>query len=168
MPARAGDMVDNHKYQAWAKFKPGSSSTISADIDKAGNKIHLDMTRKLVSLDDDKVVIEVASTVTFMGHDHAAPTRQETYPAKIDKEKVDIKKTGDKEIDAMGKTFKCTVYEATGDPDAPTGRGAVMNPDNMKATAYISDDVPGGLVRLDGKGQDGKDMTLVLTAMETK
>jgi hypothetical protein len=38
----------------------------------------------------------------------------------------------------------------------------------MKATVYISDDVPGGLVRLEGTGKNGKELTFILTGMESK
>jgi hypothetical protein len=166
--ARAGDMVDNHKYQVWAKFKPGSSSTIATDMEKGTAKFHLEMTRTLISIDSDNAVVETVSKVTVMGQEHAAPARRETIPVKIDKEKDSIKETGDKDIDAMGKTFKCKVFEATGDPDAPAAHGPAANPDTMKATVYISEDVPGGLVRLDSNGQDGKAITFILTAMESK
>jgi hypothetical protein len=168
IPARAGDMVDNQKYQVWAKFKPGSFSTVSMDMEKGATKIHLELTRTLISVDSDNAVVETVSKMTFMGQDHASPARRETISAKIDKDKDSIRETGNKDIDAMGKTFKCKVFEATGDPDAPASHGPSVNLDTMKATVYISDTVPGGLVRLDSNGQDGKPVILVLTAMESK
>jgi hypothetical protein len=38
----------------------------------------------------------------------------------------------------------------------------------MKATIYVCDDVPGGLVRLEGTGRNGAELTMILTAMESK
>jgi hypothetical protein len=162
---RAGEMIENPKYHAWVKFKPGSNSTVTADMDIQGSKIHISMTRTLISIDDSTAVVETKSTVSVMGHDHAAPARQESIPAKTDKDL--ITQTGEKDVEAMDKTFKCKVYEAKEDPNAGPTRGA-PNPDAMKATVYASDDVPGGLVRLEATQKDGKPLTFILTAMESK
>ena len=67
----------------------------------------------------------------------------------------------------MGKTFKCKVFEGTGKPATPAP-GAKANPTALKGTIFISDDVPGGLVRLEAIGTDGKTETFILTAMDIK
>jgi len=165
--AKADDSAANPKYSAWAKFKPGSFSTVEADMDVQGNKFHITMTRTLVSIDDDKAVVETRSTVNLMGQDHDSPVRTNTIQAKGDAETY--KQTGEKEVQAMDKTFKCKVYEAKGNPGAkPDKTGPAGDVDNMKATVYISEIVPGGLVRLEGVGRTGKGLTFILTAMESK
>jgi hypothetical protein len=163
--ARAGDAVANPKYEAWAKFKPGSSETVSADMEVQASKIHIQMTRTLISIDDNNAVVETKSTVNLMGQDHESPARQETIPAKSDTDQ--LKQTGEKDIEAMNKTFKCKVYDTKGDPNAKPTRGA-PDPESMKATVYASDEVPGGLVRLEAAQKDGKELTFILTAMESK
>jgi len=163
--ARADDMVANPKYSAWAKFKVGSNSTMDADMEVGGNKFHIQTVRTLISLDADKVVIESKTTVNIMGHDQAEPATRETIASKIGKDQIIA--TGEKEISAMGKTFKCKVYQAKGNPDMKQDHMGA-NTEAMKATVYTNDDVPGGLVEIDTTGNDGKGLTFVLTAMEAK
>jgi hypothetical protein len=67
----------------------------------------------------------------------------------------------------MGKSFKCEVFEAKGNPDMKPSRGGA-NAEAMKATVYTNGDIPGGLVRIDTTGPDGKDLTFILTAMDVK
>ena len=167
LPARAGEMKDNPKYQAWAKFKPGSTNTLSTDIEMGPNKIHLDITRKLVSVTDKEIVVETVSTATVMGHDHAQPATTETIPAQTDKD--EIKGTGEKEVEAMGKTFKCKVWEAAGSPDSKPAPHAAPGSDmTQKATVYTSDEVPGGLVKMETAGRAGAPIVFTLSAMESK
>jgi hypothetical protein len=165
--ARADDSA-NPKYTAWSNFKAGSSSTVEADMDVQGNKFHISMVRTLVSIDADKAVVAIKSTVNVMGHDHDAPIRTETISAKGNPDS--LSPTGEKDVEAMGKTFKCKVFDAKGNPNAVPDRsaGPIGNVDNMKATVYVSDQVPGGLVRLESTTMTGKDLTFVLTAMEAK
>jgi hypothetical protein len=160
--ARAEDSVANPKYLAWSKFKPGSSETFEADIQSQGTRYHIQTTQTLVSLSDDAAVVETVSTATVQGQKPNQSTKRETFKARAGP--TDLKQLGEKEVDAMGKTFKCKVFEGTGKPAA----AANANPTAMKGTIYISDDVPGGLVRLDAVGADGKIQTFILTAMDAK
>jgi hypothetical protein len=166
--ARAEDEVANPKYTAWSKFKPGSSNTVSADVDMGGTHVHINVKRTLISVTDAEVVVELKSTVTVMGRDQQGQPIQQTFDAKADKDVITQK--GQQDVDAMGKTFKCTVYEATTKEDVkPDPQAKPMPGANAKtATVYTSDDVPGGLVKLETQGQDGKSMVFILTAMEAK
>ena len=166
--ARADDTRDNPNYQVWSKFKPGSTSTVSADLRDGQDNIHVETTRTLVSITADQVVIHKVSTATQKGHIKTQAPVTETIPAKTTKD--EIKETGHKDVDAMGKTFNCRVWDSTtAPPKANTGPGAKPAPgDGVKATIYISDDVPGGIVRLDGTGPNGQSLVFVLTKFETK
>jgi len=167
LPARADDMKDNPKYQAWAKFKPGSNSTIATDIEAGPNKIHLEITRTLISVTDKEAVIESVTTVNMMGQDHKQPPTRETIPVQIGKDQ--IKSTDDKDVEAMGKTFKCKVWEAAGDPDAkPQAHAAPGMDPSKKAVIYASDEVPGGIVKIEATGRGDKQVVFLLTAMEAK
>jgi hypothetical protein len=164
--AIAEDSAVNPKYAAWSRFKPGSYSTVEADIEVRGKRHHITTTRRLISIDGDKAVVETKSTESEMGHDRSAAPWQATILAKGDSEK--FKQTGEKEIEAMGKTFKCKVYETRGSPDAKPNKGVTGSPDDVKATVYLCEDVPGGLVRLESPAGDGKELTFILTGMESK
>jgi hypothetical protein len=163
---RADDKADNPKYTSWAKFKPGSSSTVAADMEVNGSKYHISLTRTLVSIDADNAVVESKSTMNLLGHDQTMPARQETIPSKIAKD--ELKETGTKDVQAIGKTFKCRVYETNGGSGAAGAAHSPANPESMKASVYMSDDVPGGLVRLEAVGRNGAPLTFILTAMESK
>jgi hypothetical protein len=179
--ARADDAtaVPSPRYAAWAKCKPGTSATLSGDMDMGQmGKIHTEITRTLVSVTPDAATVTVLSKITMMGTERPGRTRTETIPAK--EPPRDMKQTGTVDVEAMGKSYKCKVYEATGaaagqaspvagrpgmgGPGAPAG----YNPADAKATAYISDDVPGGMVKLEVTGAAGKLVTFVLTAVDVK
>jgi hypothetical protein len=168
--ARAADAVENPKYHAWSKFKAGSNETLAADVEAGPQKMHVEVTRTLVSITADEAVVESKTKIDIMGHSHESPGRQETIKATSDKEEVT--QTGEETIDAMGKTFKCKVYESKGKTDAPAapaGPGAAAgNPDGPKGTVWASDDVPGGVVKIASTGRNGKAVTFILTGMESK
>ncbi len=171
-PARAED-VDSPQYGAWAKFKPESSSTLAADIKMgAGNSFHIETTMTLKSVTAQQVEVEATGKVNIMGQDRTTPPQTRTIPAKETKQ--DRKDLGEQDVQAMGKTFKCKVYEITGggasglapSPRGPAAGGA--NP-NAKATLYVNDDVPGGVVKMDvSSGPGGQAMSFTLTAMDVK
>lgn len=163
--ARADDAAVNPKYMAWSKFKPGSSETFEADIQTQGQRYHIETKQTLVSVSDDEVVVETDSKGTVKGQKPTESTKRERFKAKVGP--ADLKQIGEKEVAAMGKTFKCKVFEGTGKPTAPAA-GAKDDSSALRGTIYISDDIPGGLVRLDTAGADGKTQTFILTAMEVK
>ena len=164
---RADDTAVNPKYTNWAKFKPGSSNTIAADADAPQGKVHIEVTRTLVSVADDELVVSTKTVINIMGNDREMPAMKETIKAKEIKE--DIKATGEQDVTALNKTFKCKVYEVTPKPDAEKNTKLVPGLEGRKTTVYINDDVPGGIVKLESVLKDGKTpITFVLTAMESK
>jgi hypothetical protein len=172
-PMRAADDETGLRYKAWAKFKPGSSATLAADISFNANQnnvtAHMEMTRTLKSVTDDQVEIEVVTKMDVMGHSQTSPPRIENI--KADESSKDVKELDKQSVDAMGKTFSCKVYELSGDQAssvAPTGPGAHPNPGSGKATIYANEDVPGGIVKIDATGREGKQVTFLLTAMDAK
>jgi hypothetical protein len=165
--AQAGESRDNPNYAVWAKFKPGSTSTVTADIRDGENNIHVEVTRTLESVSDDKIVVKKVSVSKEKGHVQTTAPETETIPAKTEKD--EIKETGKKDIDAMGKTFKCRVWDSK-----TAGKAAAGTPSNpapaptVNATVYVSDDVPGGVVRLDMVTPKGQSVNFVLTSFEAK
>jgi hypothetical protein len=165
---RADDAKDNPNYLVWAKFKPGSTSTVVADIRDGQDNVHIETTRTLVSVSAETVVVETVSIRKTKGHEITQAPIKQTIPAKTNKD--EIKETGRKDMDAMGKTFKCRVWDSTPAKANKTGANApkVAAAEGMKATIYVCDDVPGGVVRLDGVGQNGSNVTFILTKFEAK
>ena len=169
LPAQAGDLKDNPNYQIWSKFKPGSSSTVTADIRDGDDNMHVETTRTLVSVTDDEVLVKTVSKLRRKGKETTQQPVSQTIKAKTDKD--EIKQTGDKDTEAMGKTFKCKIWDSAG-PKATEkpkpGEHKTTDPGAIKATIYVSDEVPGGIVRLDGVGANGETVTFVLTKFEAK
>jgi hypothetical protein len=163
--ARADDSAQNPKYLAWSKFKPGSSETFEADIQTQGQRYHIETKQTLVSVTDDEVVVETLSKGTVKGQRPTESSKRETF--KADAGATDLKLIGEKEVTAMGKTFKCKVFEGTGKSSTPAA-GAKESPAALKGTIYLCDEIPGGLVRLDTAGPDGKTQTFILTGVEVK
>jgi hypothetical protein len=173
-PARGADQVDNPQYQAWSKFAVGSSQTLAGEMggnDANTPKMTMESTRKLVEKTDDHVVLEVTATVSIMGQQHTAPARKVTVPAKA--EQQDLKSIGSEDVQAAGKTFSCKVFEmslkdvaAQRPGGGPRGGGAATAPQG-KAKVWISDDVPGGLVKIQVDTPQGT-MTQTLKSYEAK
>jgi hypothetical protein len=158
---------DNPNYLVWSKFKPGSTTTVVADITEGKDNVHIETTRTLLSVSADNVVIETTSIRKTKGHEITQAPVKQTIPAKTDKD--EIKETGTKDMDAMGKTFKCRVWDSAPAKAAkPAESSKVSASEGMKATIYISDEVPGGIVRLDGIAQNGSSVTFILTKFEAK
>lgn len=164
----AAEKKDNPNYLVWSKFKPGSTSTVVADISDGKDNVHIETTRKLVSVSADNVVVETVSIRRTKGKEITQAPIKQTIPAKTDKD--EIKETGTKDTDAMGKTFKCKVWDSAPAKATKSGPNApkIAAAEGMKATIYVCDEVPGGVVRLDGVGENGQSVTFILTKFEAK
>ena len=170
LQTRAADDVANPQYAAWAKFKPGSSATLSCDMKVGPNAIdiHIEMTKTLVEVAADSLIVESSTKSKAMGHESNTPATKQTVKATAPAK--DVKETGTADVMAAGKTYTCKVLELTGDAAAanasrPGGRPAAAN---AKATIYVNHDVPGGVVKMELTAGDGKVMTFILTASEVK
>ena len=128
---RAGQ-IDNPEYKAWASFKVGSSRTLTASgggggYVKSSGGGTLQSTLKGIA--GDKVMVQLGTN---------ANSPSFPVPAKIDER--NIKYVGEASIQAMGKTFKCKIYEL---PKQTSPNGAKSS----QTKKWICDDVPGGLVK---------------------
>ena len=176
--ARA-EQIDSPRYQAWSKFKVGSSHTLSGQMNAGAMQIQTEMTEKLVEVTDDHVTVETTTTTNVMGQNHTSPPRQRTIPAKEDIK--DAKQVGTEDVQAMGKTFSCKVWELTdiGAPPAgrpgPVGGNANGNERHASGKIWASSDVPGGVVKMEFQGHSGPPgqgsditMTYLLKSYEVK
>ncbi len=152
-----GEMIDNPQYQGWKKFAEGSSATLTSTINAGGQKVESESVRKLVSKADDAVTIEVTANVTFAGQAHTSPAHQQKIPAQIDKKDAQVSTSSEK-VEAAGKTFDCKVYNVT--QTTPDGK-------TVNAKVWITDDVPGGVVKMEAKSDRG-DVTSILKSYEAK
>jgi len=154
----------NPRYTAWSKFKVGSSETLTASISTPqGMAINLEMNRTLKELTDEKVVLEVTTTTEVMGNKRPAQPRQETIMAKKTGDEA-YKEVGHETVEAAGKSFDCKVIEAK--QPVPSGPGGKTH--EGKAKVWINDEIPGGLVKLEGTGMSDQTVTFLLKSYEAK
>ena len=155
----AAPMVDNPQYLMWAKFKPGSSCTLTADVASPMGKVHREVTQTLKAVTADTVTLEVVDTMTMVGQTRTQPPQTATVKSKEDHE--DAKQVGTEDVPAMGKTLKCRVFEQSTKDGQPL-------PGGRTAKYYVCDEVPGGIVKAELPGPAGAAVTLELKSTEVK
>lgn len=162
--ARAADTEDNPMYKMWAKFKPGSSSTLRQETETMGQKMATEMTQTLVEVKPDELTIEIKTTTIMAdGKKMEMPAMKTPIKAKIPKTdaKPEGKETkepegkskvteGTEEIEAAGKKFKCKT----------TDMSYTQGKNTTTTKTWISDDVPGGTVKMEMKGEGEMKMTM--------
>lgn len=146
------EQVDNPIYKVWMKFNVGSSATLTGQFSADGMQMTSETTRKLTEKADDHVTLEVSTSMTMMGQQHQAPTRQMKVPAKINK--PDIEQVGTEDVTAAGQTFHCKVYQINS-LDAGASGGPQHAEKNAKAKVWVDEDVPGGLIKMEAKNEHG-------------
>jgi hypothetical protein len=150
--------VDNPLFTAWSKCEVGATMTLEADVESPdGQKVHITITDTLKEKTADGVKIE---SVSQHGEQKEEP-KTATFPAKLDA--ADAKKTGDEDVKAMDKTFKCKVYDVTF--AAVGGEGDMKD---LTMTIDVNDDVPGGIVKAVFHAPDGKEIPFTVTAYKAK
>ncbi len=154
--APAGKEVENPVFAAWTKFDEGASCTYETDLDVGTKKRHLKATAMLKKKTADGVILESGSI--FDGKDSGQ--HSQTIPAKVSA--ADVKKTGEEDVKIGDKTYKCAVYEIGASTMGVAAPGAPT------MTVYMSDEVPGGMVKVSGKDSAGKAMSMEITSFKTK
>jgi hypothetical protein len=145
-------MVPNPYYKFWASSKPGATAVHHEHTKLSGpeGKFVPDgvdekrITYKLVSVNDDRVVVEMLVTEQdFLGYVQAAPTRY-IYPAKLKKanlERILVEaggKTGEETVKVKDKEMKCKTLAGT--VKGPGG-------EQVEFKLWLSDAVPGTIVK---------------------
>ena len=148
--AGRADPVDNPAYKSWANFKPGTTITMKTENEFNKMKSEFVIVSKLVEVGKDKCVIEVETITKVMGMEFKAPAMKQdvpkTYdvpkpkdgetPAKV--ETPDITREEGKETLKIGAVeVKTTWMKYKGKTAAGEAEGQT----------WMSDDVPGGLVK---------------------
>jgi hypothetical protein len=150
--------IDNPQFAYWKKFAEGSTAIHELTADRPdGQKFKTEITTKLVSKSDDEVTVERTTTMEFGGQKRTSPPKTEKIKAKVDNDKYDVKSdSGSEKIEAAGKTFDCKVIE-------------IANPQNKDTTLklWMSDQVPGGVVKIEAKAGQGSFSSL-LKSFEAK
>ena len=120
--ALAQELVDNPVYQSWAKGKPGTTVTLSQEIIAMGSMRRMDMTSKLVELTPAKAVVETTSKniesnsqTTTKAEVRAKVKKQDLVGTLTMEPGIKVKLLPDEDVTVGGKTYKCKVFEWTGE-----------------------------------------------------
>jgi hypothetical protein len=150
--ASGGDeMVANPYYKFWASTKPGAKAVHLEKTKLSGpeGKLIPDgvdekrITYKLLEVRKDRAIVEMVVTEQdFLGQVQAAPTRY-IYPAKISKSRLEhilltANKRGEDTIKAAGQEMACRTVAGT--VKGPNG-------EQVEYKLWLSDDVPGSIVK---------------------
>ncbi len=150
IPVMAGEMIDNPMYKHWAKFKPGSFSTLKGSMQSSGMNSESEMTQTLKELTPQKAVVEMKNAMIVAGKRTENPPQLVTHPAKLEKTKstadpTHVPKGGVKiasgedtiMVKSKGVKAKWVKYEIT------------QSGTKMQVTTWINEDIPGTLVKSD-------------------
>ena len=118
----AADLVDNPRYQEWAKYKPGTLVKMDLSTVAGGMNMKSSITTTLKEVTPEKVVLEIKTSMPILGVAPQESARITIEPAKI--EMADIKPTnpeqmpnckvinkGTEDLKIGDKTYKCNWYE---------------------------------------------------------
>jgi len=152
MICAAARAEDNPAYAQWAKFKPGTSTTITMNSEAAGQTSKMETKATLVEVTPEKVVVESVTSMEAGGQKMDMPAQKmeikkamDPAPAvdaetqkQIDAAKASAKTT-DESVTVAGGTFKAKCTETTTEANG------------MKSVSKVwtSDEVPGGMVKME-------------------
>jgi hypothetical protein len=161
----AADKVENPLYNSWAKFKPGSSSTMNMAMSAEGRSMNMEIKKSLVEVKPDKAVVKIVTTMSMPGMQIPPREHMQEIPKMIDPKAKDSKQIDpaavaqatEETVKVPAGTFKAKAVTIVNDEGGQqsTGKG------------WFTEEVPGGLVKLEVNSQRG-DMKGELTAMEKK
>lgn len=162
--AAYAEQVDSQAYSAWAKFKPGAMVKYEQATKAAGQDVPGTMTMTLKEVTPDHVTVEMTMSMNMGGQVMTMPAQTQTIPAKVEKGDP---MSGEPPADAKVETGEETV-EAAGQSYDTKRTKTSMTHDGQEvvATVWQSDAVPGGMVKM--HSTVGDSMTTTMTLVEVK
>jgi hypothetical protein len=165
------ELVDNPRYLAWSKYKPGTAVDLEMAMDLGGGaqRMTTQIAQKLLEVTPEKVVVESVARMSIPGLPNAQnQTQTHTFDARVPKSKAEksnlptgadgeTKEIGTEKMDVAGKSYECKVSEFTGKVQGAPAQGK----------QWRTTEVPGGLVKLESDS-GGNKMTIELKKVAVK
>jgi hypothetical protein len=155
------ETIDNPEYKSWSAHKAGTTVTMKtvSEFDKMTSEITT--TNKLVEVGKDKLVLETEVVSKVMGMEFKQPATKRDVPKTIDIPKADPGKApkAEKPEKPEGTTEEGTETLKIGATEVKTKwfKAKVKTPaGEAESQTWMSDDVPGGLVKVVSKVGDTK------------
>ncbi len=134
--ASAPAMMDNPLYAAWAKWKPGASVTLRGGFADRTCRVTMENAEAMPF-----TLLSATAEAVRVRLDIPQPDPVLIVPAKVSLGRFRL--AGLRRVTVAGRTFTCKMYNG---PDAfGNGEG-----DDCRWMYWLSDDVPGGIVKLGG------------------
>jgi hypothetical protein len=168
--ARAQEKVDNPEFAAWSKFKKGTSVTVRTSTTAEGKTTEVTITNTLVEAGPDALTIETVATSKVDGKEIKNPAIKRevpktfTLPAGAPKPPPPGQKPegtveeGTETLKVGGAEYKTKWYKTKNTIEGTTIEGKV----------WVSDDVPGGLVKAESTATGKLAFTSKLEVVEVK
>jgi len=143
--ARA-EQVANPAYEAWSKFKVGTTVKLASETVAGTNTIKNTTTTKLLEITPDKAVVETTISMNMSGRVMDMPPQKQDIKAQIEKPSAataaEAEKaksaTGEEDVKIGDKTYKTKWTEVN----------IVHNGVMVHLRTWMSDQVPGGVVKM--------------------
>jgi len=143
------EKVENPQYASWAKCKPGTSVTLKGTSSAMGQENDVVVKTTLLELDADKAVVESIATVSVNGQEMKQPAKKQTLDKMVTK--GDPKSV---DADALAKAAHEKVTVPAGTYDTQQAEVTKQQgPVQMKIRIWFNPEVPGGTVKMDGRGE---------------
>ena len=159
----AADLVDNPRYQAWAKYKAGTNVKMDMTTAAGGQNMKSALTTTLKEVTPEKVVLEMKTNMAMPGMAPIENVMTMTEPAKIEPAKIKptdpekipnckVISKGTEDVKIGDKSYKCDWYEVE------------MEQQGMKITSkwWSCNDLPDKMIKNDTKMAVGN-TSMVLT-----
>ena len=151
-PTAAQEMIENHEFTSWSKFKKGTAITTKITTAAAGMSSELTVTLTLAEVGTDKLVLEQSSVTKVMGMEFKQPAVKRDVPKTVAVPK------GTPRPPAPGAKPEGTYEEGTetlkvGGMEVKTKWYKVkleMGGIKSDTKMWISEDVPGMIVKMEG------------------
>jgi hypothetical protein len=165
----AQETIENPEFKSWSKFKKGTSVTIMNVTDAGPVKSETIIVFTLVEVGADKLVLETTSTAKLNGMEFKNP------PEKRDVTKTITLPKGTPKPDPNAKP-KGTVGEGTetvkiGGTEFKTKWQQIklkQGDMDIESKTWMSDDVPGMLVKMETKTRGANPATITMEVTEVK
>lgn len=151
------ETIDNPAFKSWSNFKPGTSITMKTESEFNKMKSEIVIVTKLVEVGKDKCVVEVETITKVNGMEFKSPAMKQDVPKSFD---VPKPKDGEKPakvekpettMEEGKETLKISGIEVK---TKWTKYKTKTKEGDHEGQTWMSDDVPGGLVKSVSKAGD--------------
>ncbi len=147
-PGLTQEKIDNPEFASWAKFKPGTSITLKTSNAMGQIKSETAITTTLLEVADEKLVVEMTVVSSVNGMEFKSPPTKREVPKSVTLPAGTPKPDPNKKAEGLVEEGTETLKISGMDVKAKCFKiKSKVNGIEVESKSWISDDVPGGLVK---------------------